>query len=88
MIIEQRIKNFERLGMGMFVHFGAYSVVGRGEWAKRSCNIPWEEYMQAVRAFNPDPSWAKELVATAKKAGARYITLTTRHHDGFSLYDT
>ena len=88
MIIEQRIKNFERLGMGMFVHFGAYSVIGRGEWAKRSCNIPWEEYMQAVRAFNPDPSWAKELVATAKKAGARYITLTTRHHDGFSLYDT
>ncbi len=88
MIIEQRIKNFERLGMGVFVHFGAYSVIGRGEWSKLSCQIPWEEYMKAVKSFNPDPCWAKELAATAKKAGARYITLTTRHHDGFSLYDT
>ena len=56
MIIEQRIKNFERLGMGMFVHFGAYSVIGRGEWSKLSCNIPGEEDMQALRSFNTDKS--------------------------------
>lgn len=88
MIIEQRIKDFERLGMGMFVHFGPYSVIGKGEWAKHSLQIPWEEYEQAVNAFVPKENWASELAKAAKTAGARYITLTTRHHDGFSLYDT
>ena len=88
MIIEERIKKFERLGMGMFVHFGAYSVIGKGEWAKHIREIPWDEYMKAVKSFVIKPDWASELVAEAKNAGCRYITLTTRHHDGFSLYDT
>ena len=88
MIVKEYIKNFEKLGFGMFVHFGAYSVIGRGEWAKKTHNIPWDEYMKAVKVFNPKPTWAKELAQAAKDAGARYITLTTRHHDGFSLYDT
>ncbi|MBQ1211322.1 MAG: alpha-L-fucosidase [Clostridia bacterium] len=72
----------------MFVHFGLYSVLGKGEWAKHLLKIPYEEYDKLIPQFNPDPDWAKQLVATAKKAGAKYITLTTRHHDGFSLYDT
>lgn len=88
MIIEQRIKDFEKLGFGVFVHFGAYSVLGRGEWARFSLKIPFEEYETYRKQFNPKPTWAKELAAAAKNAGARYITLTTRHHDGFSLYDT
>ncbi len=88
MIIKDSIKRFEALGFGMFVHFGPYSVVGRGEWAKKILAISDLEYEAAVRAFCPKPTWAQELVATAKEAGARYITLTTRHHDGFSLYDT
>lgn len=88
MIVEQYIKEFEKLGFGMFVHFGLYSVLGKGEWAKHLLKIPYEEYDKLIPQFNPDPDWAKQLVATAKKAGAKYITLTTRHHDGFSLYDT
>lgn len=88
MIVKEYIKDFEKLGFGMFVHFGPYSVIGRGEWAKKTHNISWDEYMKAVQAFNPKPTWAAELAQAAKEAGARYITLTTRHHDGFSLYDT
>ncbi|MBR2043536.1 MAG: alpha-L-fucosidase [Clostridia bacterium] len=88
MIIEKRIKEFEKLGFGMFVHFGLYSVLGKGEWAKFNLGIPWDEYLKTLEVFNPKEDWAEELVINAKNAGCRYITLTTRHHDGFSLYDT
>lgn len=88
MIIETRIKNFEAMEFGMFVHFGLYSIVGRGEWALYSCELDPVEYSKLPRRFNPDPDWAVELVKTAKAAGCKYITLTTRHHDGFSLYDS
>lgn len=88
MIIENRIKEFEKLGFGMFVHFGLYSMLGKGEWVKEIYKIPDEEYMPLAKKFNPDKNWAKDLVATAKKAGCKYITLTTRHHDGYSLFDT
>ena len=88
MIIEQRIKNFEKLGFGMFVHFGIYSQRGQGEWAQCLLGIPQEEYGLLAKTFNPHPDWAQKLVAAAKNAGCKYITLTTRHHDGYSLYDT
>lgn len=84
------IKNFEKLGIGLFVHFGLYSIVGKGEWyfnTNPKCNK--EKYVEELpKKFKIKKNWAKELVKTAKKAGAKYITLTTRHHDGFSLYDT
>ena len=88
MIVKQYIKEFEKLGFGMFVHFGVYSMFESGEWVKDIHRIPDEEYFAMAKKFNPDKCWAKELVSTAKKAGCKYITLTTRHHDGFSLYDT
>ena len=88
MIIEQRIKEFEKLGFGMFVHFGLYSIVGKGEWYKQIHGISDVDYEPLAKQFNPDKNWAKNLVATAKKAGCKYITLTTRHHDGYSLFDT
>ncbi len=88
MIIEKRIKEFEKLGFGMFVHFGLYSVIGRGEWAKYNLSMPWDEYLKTLEVFSPAENWADELVRSAKEAGCRYITLTTRHHDGFSLFDT
>ena len=87
MIIEERIKQFEQLSFGMFVHFGLYSVHGKGEWAYNR-NITPEEYPSLLGKFNPDADWAQNLVLTAKRAGCKYITLTARHHDGFSLYDT
>ena len=88
MIVKQYIKDFEKLGFGMFVHFGLYSCIGMGEWAKKSRSIPWEEYLKTLDSFCPKEDWARELVRAAKGAGCKYITLTTRHHDGFSLYDT
>ena len=88
MIIKQYIKDFENLGFGMFVHFGLYSVLGKGEWAKKLLAISDEEYYTLAEDFHPEPDWADRLVTTAKRAGCKYITLTTRHHDGYSLYDT
>lgn len=88
MIIRQYIKDFENLGFGMFVHFGLYSVLGKGEWAKKLLAISDEEYYNLAEDFHPEPDWADRLVTTAKRAGCKYITLTTRHHDGYSLYDT
>lgn len=88
MIIKQYIKDFENLGFGMFVHFGLYSMLGTGEWTKHNLSISDEEYESLTTKFEPKPDWATELVRTAKNAGCKYITLTTRHHDGFSLYDT
>ena len=86
MIVHQRVKEFETLGLGMFVHFGIYSQLGRGEWIRN--NMAKADYEPIYKTFNPKPTWAKELVAAAKGAGCRYITLTSRHHDGYSLYDT
>lgn len=88
MIIRQEIKDFENLGFGMFVHFGSYSLLAKGEWSKFALKMDHETYEPLAHAFNPKADWAKELVAAAKGAGCKYITLTTRHHDGFSLYDT
>ena len=82
------VTRFEKLGFGMFVHFGLYSVIGKGEWAKLLCGIPDEKYLPLVNKFKVKKTWAKDLVKAAKSAGCKYITITTRHHDGFSLYDT
>ncbi len=88
MIIKQYIKDFESLGLGMFVHLGIYSVLEAGEWLKWCRELPDEEYFPVYKKFSPDPDWAPELVKAARNAGCKYITLTTRHHDGYSLYDT
>ncbi len=88
MIVKQYIKDFEKLGFGMFVHFGLYSILGKGEWAKHTLGISDDEYEALTKQFDPKQDWANELARTARQAGCKYITLTTRHHDGFSLYDT
>ena len=83
------IENFKNLGFGMFAHFGLYSIVGKGEWYL-DCNKSADKtkYEALTSRFQINKNWAKNLVKTAKSAGCKYITLTTRHHDGFSLYDT
>lgn len=88
MIVEKRILDFEKLGFGMFVHFGIYSKLGMGEWAFRVHNPDPREYESMAKTFCPEADWAEKLVSAAKNAGCKYITLTTRHHDGYSLYDT
>ncbi|MBR1867128.1 MAG: alpha-L-fucosidase [Clostridia bacterium] len=83
------VERFSRLGLGLFVHFGLYSRVGKGEWyLKNNKRAKREIYEKNIEKFNIKKNWAKDLVKTAKTLGAKYITLTTRHHDGFSLYDT
>ena len=88
MIVKQYIKEFENFGLGMFVHFGLYSLIGHGEWVKFLERIPDADYDRLAEEFDPGKDWAAELVKCAKDAGCGYITLTARHHDGFSLYDT
>ena len=71
------------------MHFGLYSVVGKGEWYSYNLNgEAKQQYEQTAHEFIVDEDWAQKLVVTAKATGAKYITLTTRHHDGFSLFDT
>ncbi len=82
------IANFKKMGFGLFVHFGIYSVAGKGEWYFFTNKLGAEEYNSLASRFYVAEDWAERLVHTAKEAGCRYITLTTRHHDGFSLYDT
>lgn len=83
-----RIKEFKRIGFGLFVHFGLYSTIGCGEWYEHAYNVDKEKYEANISKFKVNKNWAKELVKTAKALGAKYINITTRHHDGFSLYDT
>ncbi len=85
---EKRVAEFENFGFGMFVHWGIYSQLGQGEWVMNIAKIPKEEYKKLAVSFNPVKYDPEKWVAIAKAAGAKYITLTTRHHDGFSLYDT
>ena len=81
------IENFKKMGFGMFNHFGLYSILGKGEWVLAQGKIDHAKYNELTRKFKVKKDWAKQLVKTAKAAGCRYVTLTTRHHDGFSLYD-
>ncbi|MBQ8323042.1 MAG: alpha-L-fucosidase [Clostridia bacterium] len=83
------VERFEKLGFGLFVHFGLYSKMAQGEWyLTLNPKADKEKYLGQVSSFRIRKDWAKRLVKTAKAAGCKYITLTTRHHDGFSLYDT
>ncbi|HJD23254.1 MAG TPA: alpha-L-fucosidase [Firmicutes bacterium] len=86
--IEKRIQEFESMAFGLFVHWGLYSQLGKGEWIQRNGPVPAEEYRRLKDTFTADRFDALALARTAKRAGMKYITLTTRHHDGFSLYDT
>ncbi len=86
---EKRIAEFEKMGFGMFVHWGLYSQLGCGEWFfLNGYGKPMSEYRKLSETFTAEDFDAEKLVATAKTAGCKYIVLTTRHHEGFSLYDT
>ncbi|MFH0945782.1 MAG: alpha-L-fucosidase [Planctomycetota bacterium] len=85
---EPRIARFERMGFGMFVHWGLYSQLGRGEWAMNMYGIPKAEYSTLMKSFTAADFNGRELARLARRAGMKYITHTSRHHEGFSLYDT
>jgi alpha-L-fucosidase len=74
---------------GMFIHFGLYSMPTRHEWVRNMEFIPNEKYdAKYFPRFNPDLFDAREWSAAARKAGMRYIVLTTKHHEGFCMWDT
>jgi alpha-L-fucosidase len=82
----ERTRWFQDAKFGMFIHWGVYSVVGRHEWARHRLEIPQAEYDKIARSFNPVNFNADTWVDIAKNAGARYIVITSKHHDGFSIY--
>lgn len=84
----ERVQWFCHDRFGMFVHWGLYSILGRGEWVMSDERIPVEAYEAYAKEFDPihyNPSaWAR----MAKKAGMRYMVLTAKHHDGYCLFDS
>jgi len=83
-----RISNFESLGYGLFIHWGLYSQLGQGEWIQHIGEIEWADYNKLFDSFTAKDFDAGGIARLAKDAGMRYACLTTRHHEGFSLYDT
>ena len=86
---------------GMFIHWGLYSQLAGmwngqplpdglqdGAWNMLYNKIPLEEYRKAADDFKPDTDWAEKLAASAKDAGVKYLVFTTKHHDGFSMFET
>ena len=72
----------------MFIHWGVYSQLGQGEWVMQNRGIPVDSYEWLASNFNPSRFDARAWVSLAKRAGVRYITITSRHHDGFSMFAT
>ncbi|MEA1951198.1 MAG: alpha-L-fucosidase, partial [Planctomycetota bacterium] len=86
--LEERAAWFRHDRFGLFVHWGVYSTIGRGEWVQDTGKIPLAEYIKLYPKFNPEDFDAAEWVALAKSAGQKYIVITTKHHDGFCMFDS
>ena len=72
---------------GLFLHWGVYSIPGRGEWVQWNEQIPVDEYSKLSQQFHPDKFDPDAWAAVANAAGVKYTVLTSRHHDGFALFD-
>jgi len=79
---------FQDAKFGLFIHWGVYSLLGQGEWVMQNRKITVPEYEWLATTFNPTKFDARAWVDLAKAAGVRYITITSRHHDGFSMFKT
>jgi alpha-L-fucosidase len=79
---------FRDAKFGMFIHWGVYSVLEDGEWVMNQKRIPVSEYEKLPPRFHPTEFHAAEWVALAKAAGMKYITITSKHHDGFAMFAT
>lgn len=81
-------KQFQDNKFGIFLHWGLYSMLAQGEWVMTNQNLDHMEYRKLASGFYPSRFNADEWVAAIKAAGAKYICFTTRHHEGFSMWDT
>jgi alpha-L-fucosidase len=96
--LEQRLKWWRESRFGLFIHWGLYAlpagrwkgkpVPGIGEWIMHREKIPAEEYEKLAGHFNPIRFDAKAWVQLARDAGMKYLTITSKHHDGFAMYDS
>ena len=87
----ENLKNrewFQDAKFGLFIHWGVYSVIGDGEWVMNQHQIPIKAYEKLPSFFNPTEFDAKAWVQMAKAAGMKYITITSKHHDGFAMFDS
>lgn len=84
----QARQQFQDAKFGMFIHWGVYSVLGDGEWVFHDRKLTLDEYNRLPLFFNPERFDAKAWVALAKAAGMKYITITSRHHDGLAMFDS
>ena len=85
---DERMAWFREARFGMFVHFGLYAMYGRNEWVWTLENIPRDEYVARANEFQPKPGCHREWAKLAKEAGMKYMVMTTKHHEGFCLWDT
>src|SRR5579885_1610730 len=85
---ERRMRWWHEARFGMFVHWGLYSVRGRHEWAMENEAVPVDEYAQLARRFTPKPNADRAWAKLAKQAGQKYMVMTTKHHEGFCLFNS
>ncbi len=83
-----RLAWWKEAKFGMFIHWGVYSLLGRGEWVMFNERIPIPRYEELYPQFNPTKYKPDEWVRLAKEAGMRYIVITSKHHDGFCMFDS
>jgi alpha-L-fucosidase len=79
---------FQDAKFGLFIHWGVYSVLGNGEWVMNNQKMSIADYEKLPPRFNPTEFDAAEWVSMAKNAGMKYITITSKHHDGFAMFAT
>lgn len=79
---------FQDAKFGLFIHWGVYSVLGDGEWVMNNKQIPIATYEKLPAFFNPTQFDAAAWLQMAKDAGMKYITITSKHHDGFAMFDS
>jgi alpha-L-fucosidase len=84
----ERMKWWHQAKFGMFIHWGLYSVIGQHEWAKEFEGIPLSQYEILAKNFHPKPNAARDWARLAKRAGQKYMVMTTKHHEGFCHWDT
>ena len=84
----QARKDFVNERFGIFLHWGIYASYAQGEWYLNTGKLNKDEYAKAASGFYPIRYNASDWVKAFKDAGAGYVTITSRHHDGFSMFDT
>jgi alpha-L-fucosidase len=84
----QRMTWWHEARFGMFIHWGLYSVAGRHEWVMENEGIPVAEYEQLAKRFTPKPNAARDWAKLARRAGMKYMVMTTKHHEGFCQFNT